>query len=41
MVFNAKPPFQVLRVLDTGPITNHVNFVRHRAGSSPTSRSAG
>jgi YVTN family beta-propeller protein len=28
MVFAAKPPFQVLRVLDTGPITNHVNFVR-------------
>jgi YVTN family beta-propeller protein len=27
MVFAAKPPFQVLRVLDTGPITNHVNFV--------------
>jgi YVTN family beta-propeller protein len=27
MVFNAKPPFQVLRVLDTGPITNHVNLV--------------
>jgi YVTN family beta-propeller protein len=26
-VFNAKPPFQVLRVLDTGPITNHVNLV--------------
>jgi hypothetical protein len=20
------PPFQVLRVLDTGPITNHVNL---------------
>src|SRR5438270_1466596 len=27
MAFSAKPPFQVLRVLDTGPITNHVNFV--------------
>jgi YVTN family beta-propeller protein len=27
MVFAAKPPFDVLRVLDTGPITNHVNFV--------------
>jgi YVTN family beta-propeller protein len=26
MVFNAQPPFQVLKVLDTGPITNHVNF---------------
>ena len=31
MVFAAKPPFQVLRVLDTGPITNHVNFVRNAA----------
>ena len=31
MVFRAKPPFQVLRVLDTGPITNHVNFVRTAA----------
>jgi YVTN family beta-propeller protein len=28
MVFAAKPPFQMLRVIDTGPITNHVNFVR-------------
>lgn len=28
MVFNAKPPFQSLKVLDTGPITNHVNIVR-------------
>ena len=28
MVFGAKPPFAVLRVLDTGPITNHVNLVR-------------
>jgi YVTN family beta-propeller protein len=27
MVFEAKPPFEVLRVIDTGPITNHVNFV--------------
>jgi YVTN family beta-propeller protein len=32
MVFAAKPPFQVLRVLDTGPITNHVNFVRAPRG---------
>jgi len=32
MVFSAKPPFQVLRVLDTGPITNHVNFVRAPRG---------
>src|SRR5580698_2999392 len=27
-VFAAKPPFSVLRVIDTGPITNHVNFAR-------------
>jgi YVTN family beta-propeller protein len=26
MVFSAEPPFEVLRVIDTGPITNHVNF---------------
>ena len=32
MVFAAKPPFEVLRVLDTGPITNHVNFVRTPRG---------
>jgi len=27
-VFDARPPFKVLRVLDTGPTTNHVNFAR-------------
>jgi YVTN family beta-propeller protein len=32
MVFNAKPPFDVLKVLDTGPITNHVNIVRNARG---------
>ena len=32
MVFDAKPPFKVLRTLDTGPITNHVNFVRNASG---------
>src|SRR5450759_2314429 len=32
MVFNAKPPFDVLKVLDTGPITNHVNIVRNVRG---------
>ncbi|HEY4133447.1 MAG TPA: DUF305 domain-containing protein [Gemmatimonadaceae bacterium] len=26
MVFQAKPPFAVIKTLDTGPITNHVNF---------------
>ena len=32
MVFNALPPFEVIKVLDTGPITNHVNFVRTAGG---------
>jgi len=32
MVFGAKPPFKVLKVLDTGPITNHVNIVRNTNG---------
>jgi YVTN family beta-propeller protein len=27
MIFSAEAPFQVLRIIDTGPITNHVNFV--------------
>ena len=31
-VFNARPPFQVLTTLDTGPITNHVNIVRTANG---------
>jgi YVTN family beta-propeller protein len=31
-VFQAKPPFQVIRVIDTGPITNHVNFARTAQG---------
>jgi len=26
IVFNARPPFNVLREIDTGPLTNHVNF---------------
>jgi len=26
VVFNARPPFNVLREIDTGPLTNHVNF---------------
>ena len=26
VAFDAKPPFTILRVLETGPITNHVNF---------------
>jgi YVTN family beta-propeller protein len=32
MVFNAHPPFEVIKVLDAGPITNHVNFVRTAGG---------
>ncbi|MEZ5832510.1 MAG: YncE family protein [Dongiaceae bacterium] len=32
MVIDARPPFSVLKVLDTGPITNHVNIVRNRNG---------
>jgi YVTN family beta-propeller protein len=31
-VFNARPPFETLRTLDTGPITNHVNFAVTRSG---------
>jgi YVTN family beta-propeller protein len=32
VAFQAKPPFAILKVLDTGPITNHVNFVRTPQG---------
>src|SRR6201990_3350578 len=31
-VFDAQPPFNVLRTIDTGPITNHVNIVRNANG---------
>jgi YVTN family beta-propeller protein len=31
-VFDARPPFQLLKTLDTGPITNHVNFARNAQG---------
>jgi DNA-binding beta-propeller fold protein YncE len=31
-VFNARPPFNVWAILDTGPITNHVNIVRNMNG---------
>jgi YVTN family beta-propeller protein len=31
-VFNARPPFNVLRSMETGPITNHVNIVRNAHG---------
>jgi len=32
-VFNAQPPFNILKTLDTGPITNHVNLVTNAHGS--------
>jgi len=32
MVFSATPPFDVLKVIETGPITNHVNIVRNAHG---------
>jgi YVTN family beta-propeller protein len=33
MVFDAQPPFAVFRSLDTGPITNHVNFAHNANGT--------
>jgi YVTN family beta-propeller protein len=32
-VFNAKPPFNLIKTLDTGPITNHVNFAHNAKGT--------
>ena len=32
MIFDAHPPFTVLKTIDTGPITNHVNFARNGKG---------
>jgi YVTN family beta-propeller protein len=32
-VFDARPPFALLKTMDTGPISNHVNFVRNAKGS--------
>jgi len=32
MVFNARPPFDVVKVLATGPITNHVNIALNARG---------
>src|ERR1700719_3438161 len=32
MIFDAKPPFAVIKTIDTGPITNHVNFARNSKG---------
>ncbi len=31
-VFNAQPPFEQLAIVETGPITNHVNFVNNKNG---------
>lgn len=31
-VFSAKPPFEQKALLETGPITNHVNFVNNKNG---------
>jgi YVTN family beta-propeller protein len=31
-VFSAKPPFEQVAMLDSGPITNHVNFVNNSNG---------
>jgi YVTN family beta-propeller protein len=33
MVFDGHPPFSVLRTIDTGPITNHVNFAHNEHGT--------
>jgi YVTN family beta-propeller protein len=33
VVFDAQPPFTILKTLDTGPITNHVNFARNANGT--------
>jgi len=32
-VFNAQPPFNLIKTLDTGPITNHVNFANNANGT--------
>ena len=31
-MFDGQPPFALLKTLDTGPITNHVNIVRNANG---------
>ena len=33
MIFDAQPPFKVIRTIDTGPLTNHVNFAQTAAGT--------
>jgi YVTN family beta-propeller protein len=32
-VFNAQPPFELIKTMDTGPITNHVNFAHNANGT--------
>lgn len=32
-VFDGRPPFSVLRTIDTGPITNHVQVITNKRGS--------
>ena len=32
-VFDAQPPFALMKTLDTGPITNHVNFANNASGT--------
>ena len=32
-VFNAKPPFNLIKTINTGPITNHVNFAKTAKGT--------
>jgi len=32
-VCNAQPPFDVIKTIDTGPITNHVNFAHNANGT--------
>ncbi len=32
-VFNARPPFNLIKTIETGPITNHVNFARTPKGT--------
>jgi YVTN family beta-propeller protein len=33
MVFDAQPPFAIVKSFDTGPITNHVNFAHNANGT--------
>lgn len=33
MIFDARPPFGVIRTIDTGPLTNHVNVVQTTSGT--------